>query len=366
MTLELRKLGKQTGSEIHLKDVSLSFEPDTFNVLLGPVHSGKTTILRMVAGLDTPGSGSINLHGTDITSLHVRKRNIAFVYQEFVNYPTLTVFENIASPMRVRAEEKDKVDSRVHQIAKLLGIEEFLNRHPPSLSGGQQQRIALARALAKDAEVVLLDEPLANLDYKLREDLRRELPRIFEGTGKIVLYATTDPDEAFLLGGNTIVLSEGSVNQVGPAHEIFASPVNIVAARALSEFPLNLAPASFDDNTINLNGDLSFASPAHLRSLPDGEYTLGFRAENLSFEATTSASAICDAQVTVTEITGNETIVHLLFAGIPCVAVVEGTRPFDEGNSIDLFLDLDSLFVFDNNGQTVASPVAARLAQGSR
>jgi len=366
MTLELRNLYKQAGSEVHLNDVSLSFEPGTFNVLLGPAHSGKTTILRTVAGLDMPDRGSIHMHETDITSLHVRKRNIAFVYQEFVNYPTMTVFENIASPMRVRGEKKDKIESTVHEVAGLLGIEEYLERRPPSLSGGQQQRVALARALAKDAEVVLLDEPLANLDYKLREDLRRELPRIFEGTGKIVLYAATDPDEAFLLGGSTIVLDKGSINQVGPAQEIFANPVNAVAAGALSEFPMNLVPASLEDNTANLIGDLSFALPEHMQSIPEGEYTLGFRAEDLSFEATKPASEKCEAQVTVTEITGNETIIHLLLADTPCVAVVEGTCPLDVGNSIDLFLNLDNLFVFDNAGQTIASPSTGLVVEGAR
>jgi glycerol transport system ATP-binding protein len=358
MTLELRALNKQAGSETHLLDVSLSFEPGTFNVLLGPAHAGKTTILRMVAGLDVPDSGSISLHGIDITSFPVRKRDIAFVYQEFVNYPTMTVFENIASPMRVRAEHKDKIDETVSRIATSLGIEEFLDRYPPSLSGGQQQRVALARALAKDAEVVLLDEPLANLDYKLREGLRRELPRIFEGTDKIVLYAATDPDEAFLLGGNTIVLDEGSVKQIGPADQIFASPVDIVAAGAMSEFPINLVPASVESDTLRLQGGQSFVLPAHLRSLTQGQYKLGFRAENLTFEAPASASVACEMKVSVTEITGNETIIHLSLAGTPCVAVVEGTYPIDEGDAIELFLNLDRLFVFDNNGKTIASPGA--------
>jgi len=356
MALELRQLCKRAGSEEHICDVSLEFEPGTFTVLLGPADAGKTSILRLVAGLDRPDAGSILLHDTDITALEVRERSVSFVYQHFVNYPTLSVFENIASPMRVRRQPADAIDASVHEIATLLGIETFLDRYPPSLSGGQQQRLAIARALAKDADVVLLDEPLASLDYKLREDLRRELPRIFRNTRKIVLYAATDPDEAFLLGGNTVVLHEGSVCQVGAARSIAASPVNLAAARSIAGFPLNLLPASLAARSIRLRAGVAFPVPPHMRSLPDGHYTLGLRAEQLSLQASTPAAAACAATVAVTEITGNESIVHLDLAGSNCVAVVEGTRAPAAGSSLDVFLDPERLFVFDTHGRTVAAP----------
>jgi len=356
MSLELKHLCKSFGADVHLRDISLSFDADSFNVLLGPAHAGKTSILRVIAGLDEPGSGSVFLHGRDITALEVRKRNIAFVYQEFVNYPTLTVFENIASPMRVRAEKKRKISESVHEIATLLGIENVLDRKPVTLSGGQQQRVAIARALAKDAEVILLDEPLANLDYKLREDLRRDLPRLFEGSGKVVIYAATDPDEAFLLGGNTVVLDEGAVIQVGSGLAMFANPVNISAARILSEFPLNLLAATFVDDKCRVSENFSFQLPEHARALPGGDYTLGFRAEHLNLHTAAPASVTCDATVSVTEMTGNETIIHSVIADQPCVAVVDGTIAMQAGESIDLYLNPDSLFVFDNEGRTVASP----------
>jgi len=362
MTLELRALNRQIGSEIHLRDVSLTIEPGTFNVLLGPAHSGKTSILRLVAGLDQPDSGSIHFRGNDITSLQVRKRNVAFVYQEFVNYPTMSVFENIASPMRVAAKPKREIESTVAEIAGLLDITELLERRPPSLSGGQQQRVALARALARDADIVLLDEPLANLDYKLREGLRRELPRIFADTDKIILYATTDPDEAFLLGGNTIVLHEGATSQVGPASEIFAAPSNLIAAGTISEFPLNLIPMSFTDNTVAFNNGLSFPAPMHMRSLSNGEYALGFRAEHLGLQANTS-TVECDATVTVTEKTGNETIVHLMLADQPCAAVVDASFDAEPGHSLRIFLDLDNTFVFNDDGQTIATPGCPQTPQ---
>src|SRR5215470_2695074 len=180
-----------------IRDVSLTLEKGTLSVLLGPTLSGKTSIMRLLAGLDKPTTGRVLVDGKD-----VRQRSVAMVYQQFINYPSLTVYENIASPLRVQGKPRAEIEKRVAEAAKLLRLEPFLKRTPLQLSGGQQQRTAIARALVKGADLVLLDEPLANLDYKLREELRAELPRIFEASGSIFVYATTEPSEALLLGGN--------------------------------------------------------------------------------------------------------------------------------------------------------------------
>lgn len=360
MSLQIEKLCSAANGVTHLQDVSLQFDTDSFNVLLGPARAGKTSLLRQIAGLDRPNSGRMLLHGEDITARDVRKRDVAFVYQEFVNYPTLTVFENIASPLRVRREDRQTIDRKVNELAELLGISSVLDRHPPTLSGGQQQRVAIARALAKDAEVILLDEPLANLDYKLREDLRRELPRLFAGNGKIVVYAATDPNEAFLLGGNTVVIDKGLVRQEGPAAAIFAAPDSLSAANIMSEFPINLLDANINNSTCFIGDTIMFPLPMHMNALSDGGYTLGFRAEQFSLEALSPASVACDARVTVTEITGNETIVHIDYAGQSGLAVIEGTSTLRAGENITVYLDPDSLFTFDNNGQTVALPTGPK------
>ena len=356
MSLKIQQLCSSVDSTAHLQDISLQFDTDSFNVLLGPAQAGKTSLLRLIAGLDRPTSGRMILNGEDITETDVRKRDVAFVYQEFVNYPTLTVYENIASPLRVRSEDPKRIDRTVNNIAELLGIDSVLDRYPPSLSGGQQQRVAIARALAKDAEVVLLDEPLANLDYKLREDLRRELPRLFKDRGKIVIYATTDPNEAFLLGGSTIVLDEGAAKQVGLARDIFDAPVSLSAARIMSEFPLNMLRGRIEDSRCVAGSGIEFTLPEHMHSLPEGEYTLGFRAEKFAFEDGMPGSVKFDAKVTVTEITGNESIVHLEFAGVSGVAVIGGTVALEAGDTITTYLDPNWLFVFDAAGQTIASP----------
>ena len=194
-----------------------------------------------MAGLDRPTAGEIWFDGQDVTGVPVRRRNVAMVYQQFVNYPSMSVFENIASPLRVAGASKAEIERKVAEAAALLKLTPHLSRTPLELSGGQQQRTALARAIVKGAGLVLLDEPLANLDYKLREELREELPRLFARTGAILVYATTEPVEALMLGGATATLSQGQVTQFGPAAEVFRSPKDLVTAQTYSDPPLNIA-----------------------------------------------------------------------------------------------------------------------------
>ena len=185
MTVKLDNVMRAVDGIPTIRDVSLTLERGTLSVLLGPTLSGKTSIMRLLAGLDKPTSGRVLVDGKDVTGFDVRKRSVAMVYQQFINYPSLSVYENIASPLRVQGKPRGEIESRVQEAARLLKLEPYLNRTPLQLSGGQQQRTAIARALVKGADLVLLDEPLANLDYKLREELRTELPRIFEASGEI-------------------------------------------------------------------------------------------------------------------------------------------------------------------------------------
>src|ERR1700740_3319902 len=222
-----------------IRDVSLTLEKGTLSVLLGPTLSGKTSIMRLLAGLDKPATGRVLVDGKDVTGFDVRQRSVAMVYQQFINYPSLTVYENIASPLRVQGKPKAEIDRRGMEAAKLLRLEPYLTRTPLQLSGGQQQRTAIARALVKRAKLVLLDEPLANLDYKLREELREELPRIFVQTGAVLVYATSEPTDALFLAGTTIPLHEGRLTQVGPTARVYRRPKNVEAARVFSDPPLN-------------------------------------------------------------------------------------------------------------------------------
>ena len=224
MTFVLENISLSVGEETVIDDVSLTLDQGSMNVLLGPTLSGKTTLMRLMAGLDRPTTGRLIANGVDVTNVPVRRRSVAMVYQQFVNYPSLTVYENIASPLRVAGVGRAEIDERVNEAARLLRLDNLLQRLPAQLSGGQQQRTAIARALVKRAELVLLDEPLANLDYKLREELREELPRIFAQTGAILVYATTEPMEALLLGGVTITLHEGACRRSGRRRGVIDDP----------------------------------------------------------------------------------------------------------------------------------------------
>src|ERR1700716_927671 len=227
MTVTLEHVTRAVDGIPTIRDVSLTLERGTLSVLLGPTLAGKPSIMRLLAGLDKPATGRVLVDGKDVTGFDVRQRSVAMVYQQFINYPSLTVYENIASPLRVQGKPRLEIEKRVQEAAKLLKLEPYLNRMPLQLSGGQQQRTAIARALVKGADLVLLDEPLANLDYKLREELREELPRIFGASGAVFVYAMTEPTEALLLGGNTATLFEGAMTQVGPTAAVYRRPIDI-------------------------------------------------------------------------------------------------------------------------------------------
>ena len=221
--LELRGVSRRVSGVTHMAEISLRLERGTINVLLGPTLSGKTSLMRVMAGLDRPSEGEVWFDGVNVTGVPVARRNAAMVYQQFINYPGWTVRENIASPLKVKKVAKAEIEREVARAADLLRLTPYLDRKPLELSGGQQQRVALARAIVKKAGLVLLDEPLANLDYKLREELRIELPKLFANSAAVVVYATTEPSEALLLGGSTAALSEGRVTQFGPTLSVYRS-----------------------------------------------------------------------------------------------------------------------------------------------
>ncbi|HMQ57295.1 MAG TPA: ABC transporter ATP-binding protein, partial [Rhizobiaceae bacterium] len=294
--------------------------------------------------------------GKDVSGVRVQDRNVAMVYQQFINYPAMTVYENIASPLRIRGADKATVDREVRKAADLLRLSPYLDRLPLSLSGGQQQRTALARAIVKNAELVLLDEPLANLDYKLREELRAELPRIFSESGAIFVYATTEPSEALLLGGNTATLSEGRVTQFGPTVDVYRKPADLLTARTFSDPPINVARAVKAGRAFRLAGGVEVPTPALYDAVADGEYTLGFRPHHLAPSQAHSGSgaARLKAQVAVTEITGSESFVHLSAGDARWVMLTRGIHDFDPGLQMDVWLDTRRLMVFDAAGRRVA------------
>ena len=351
MDLVLDRVAKRVGGQVWLHDIDLKLQPGAVTVLLGVTQAGKTSLMRIMAGLDVPTSGRVLVDGADVTGVPVRERNIAMVYQQFINYPSLTVAENIASPLKLRGERD--VDRQVRALAERLHIGAFLERYPAELSGGQQQRVALARALAKGAPLMLLDEPLVNLDYKLREELREELSQLFAAGGSTVVYATTEPAEALLLGGYTAVLHEGRLLQYGPTPEVFHRPTSLQVARAFSDPPMNLIPAEAGAAGLRLpdGTELAMALPG----LRGSGATLGLRASALRLRARPGDLSL-PARVELAEISGSDTFVHADSPWGGLVAQVTGVHHLDLGHEFTLHLDPAQCYVFGADGALVLAP----------
>jgi len=356
MSVTLDHVTRTVDGRPTIRDVSLTLEKGTLSVLLGPTLSGKTSIMRLLAGLDKPTTGRLLVDGKDVTGIDVRQRSVAMVYQQFINYPALSVYENIASPLRVQGKPRAEIEARVMEAAKLLRLEPFLKRTPLQLSGGQQQRTAIARALVKGADLVLLDEPLANLDYKLREELRAELPRIFEASGAIFVYATTEPSEALLLGGRSVCMWEGQVLQAGETSSVYRRPDTMRVAQVFSDPPLNTVAIQKRNGSVAYGGGIEVPASGLYASLADGEYRVGFRAHQLEIANGAAGRHAFPATVTVTEITGSESFVHLHREQSNWVAVLHGVHEFEPGDVLDAVLDPDNVFVFDTAGRLVAAP----------
>jgi glycerol transport system ATP-binding protein len=299
------------------------------------------------------------IDGKDTTGVWVRKRSVAMVYQQFINYPSLTVYKNIASPLKVSGVAKAEIDRRVLETAKMLHIDNLLDRLPAELSGGQQQRIAIARALVKDAQLLLLDEPLVNLDYKLREDLRIELQEIFEQREAIVVYTTTEPTEALMLGGNIVVMDEGCVLQTGATPDVYHNPANTKVAEVFSDPPINFVNGAVQSGTARLGEQIEFPLIEHLQSLPSGQYRFGVRSNHLFLSPTHAEDIEIHTNVELSEINGSETFIHGHYADSRLVVQEDGVHPYRMGAEISIYVHPSRFFVFDQAGALVASPVGS-------
>jgi glycerol transport system ATP-binding protein len=350
----LQAITKKVGGVLHIKETSLVLEPGRFNVLLGETGSGKTSLIKMMAGLDRIASGRIMMDGQDVTRLSPQKRNISLVHQFFVNYPHLSVFDNIASPLRVAGLSKDEVTRRVEAAADVLRLRPMLKRRPHELSGGQQQRTALARAIAKESSAVFLDEPLANLDYKLREELRDQLPELFAGRGAVVVYATSEPGEALRLGGATALIQDGRVTQFGPTAAIYWAPNSLASAQVFSDPPINAAPGVKSGTTLRLAAGPSWPLTGPAAALADGAYTVAIRPDHVSPRASGGASVAMAGEVLVTELSGSESSAHFRMGDATWVSLSPGVHPFKVGQGHEFFFDPVHCFYFARDGRVAA------------
>ncbi|WP_119388267.1 ABC transporter ATP-binding protein [Taklimakanibacter lacteus] len=352
MSLELKNVTKRVGVDVYIHETSLRLEEGSFNILLGTTLAGKTTLMQLMAGLDRPSSGEVWFAGRNVTGVPVQKRNVSMVYQQFINYPNFSVYENIASPLRVAGMAQQEIDERVQKAADLLRLTPMLKRRPNELSGGQQQRTAIARALVKDFDLILLDEPLANLDYKLREELRDELPKLFAGRKCIVVYATTEPSEALLFGGNTATLFEGRVTQFGPTSGIYRRPRDLTSARVFSDPPINTARIAKKGDRITLENSVTWHVPK-AAGVPDGDYTIGIRPHHITPVSQGRDASVIEGRVLVTELSGSESVIHFDMNGQTWVSQSHGIHPFEVGSTARLYVDVDQSFFFDGDNRLI-------------
>ncbi len=359
MTIELRNLTKMVDGNTHIKATNLVLEAGHFNVLLGATGAGKTSLIKLMAGLDRPASGQIFMDGVDVTRLSTQKRNISLVHQFFVNYAHMSVFDNIASPLKVAGMAKSEIEGRVEEAADILQLRSMLHRRPGELSGGQQQRTALARAIAKESNAVFLDEPLANLDYKLREELRDQLPELFAGRGAVVVYATSEPEEALLLGGVTGLMDDGSVTQFGPTSEIYHHPQDIVSAQVFSNPPINVAKIEIKGSKASMDETISWQLSGDAASLSDGRYTVAIRPNHVLPFKKPGNLVDLTGRVQITELSGSESSAHFLVGQNSWVSLASGVHPYQVGEVHSFYMDPAHCFYFSPDGKRVAQGAMA-------
>jgi glycerol transport system ATP-binding protein len=335
----------------HLDNINLTFRRGGLYTVLGRTLAGKTTLLRTIAGLRQPQKGTLMLHGKECLQLPVWKRRVAMVYQQFINYPHLNVLANVAFPLRRAGLPRAEAHQRAREVLAKVGLADFEKRRPGALSGGQQQRVALARALVKRAEILLLDEPLVNLDYKLREQLREEFQNIFEGQDDaIVVYTTTDPAEAIQLGHEMIVMDGGGVIQQGEPLAVFNAPATIRCAEIINDPPMNIFNGTIEKGRIQLQGRVRLPIPAHMAHLPQGSYCFGLRAADLRL------GRMIGSQVELSEISGSQTILHLRGDIGAFILYEEGVYPHAIGDIVQVDLNSDRIYCFSADGDLIAGP----------
>jgi multiple sugar transport system ATP-binding protein len=343
--LRIERVGKRFGAVQAVRDLDLIVRDGEFVVLLGPSGAGKTTTLRLAAGLESPDEGRVHIGGRDVTTLAPALRDVTFVFQQYSLYPHLSVYDNLAFPLRspLRPLGEDRIRRKVTEVARLLRIDDKLQNPATRLSGGQMQRVAIGRALVRDPAVVLMDEPLSSLDAKLRNDLRLELKRVQQDTGATMLYVTHDQIEAMTLANRIGVLDQGRLVQLGTPRQIYEDPASTAVAARLGSPRINLLPRD--------------ALPAV--AAPQRTATLGVRAEHLLLHAASTTvpvtSGVAPAHVRRSERLSDLHLVHLSLDGTPH-EVVSAALPdahYDDGQAVSV--EARQMLCFDADGMRIAA-----------
>ncbi|RLM90023.1 ABC transporter ATP-binding protein [Haloarcula sp. Atlit-7R] len=361
VTVEYDSVKKAYGETIAIEDIDLEVDDGEFTILLGPSGCGKTTTLRCLAGLTEPTSGTITLDGHDVTNVHPKNRNIAMVFQNFALYPHMTVRENIGYPLKVADVDKAEREDRIQQVAETLEIPELLDRDIANLSGGQQQRVALGRAIIRRPAVFLMDEPLANLDAKLKISMRSRIKVLQREMDITTLYVTHDQEEAMSLGDKLVVMDKGHIQQIGTPDEVYHQPVNQFVAGFIGSPSMNFVEVTHSDGRIQAQNapddfDVTLEDDVAKRYSGTDEMTLGVRPQYFSIHTEETANAV-EAEVEVTEPQGDEQIVEVAAGDVSLTVVAPSTIDTTRGDTVWLTLEDELVHGFDpETGDRIGDP----------
>ncbi|BAV51390.1 sugar ABC transporter ATP-binding protein [Mesorhizobium sp. 113-1-2] len=363
-TVSLKKLTKRYGNIGIVHGIDLDITDREFIALVGPSGCGKSTTLRMIAGLEEISAGSIEIGGRVVNDLPPRSRNISMVFQSYALYPHMTVRENLGFSLKIAGAAKEEMDRRVAEASAILGLDTLLDRRPSQLSGGQRQRVAMGRAIVRDPDVFLFDEPLSNLDAKLRTQMRTEIKKLHAKVQSTVIYVTHDQVEAMTLADRIVIMRDGHIEQVGTPDEVFRRPATRFVAGFIGSPPMNLHEATIDDGQLVFSSGEKLPLPAQFKAnvatgdrvvfglRPDDIYPAG---HGISSGGAADVHQI-ELPVTVTEPLGNETLVFVEFNGSDWVSRMLNPRPLKSGERVAMSLDLSQAHLFaTETGKTLRS-----------
>ena len=364
-TLSFKNINKVYPNGFHaVKDFNLEVADKEFIIFVGPSGCGKTTTLRMVAGLEEISSGELSIDGRVINDVEPKDRDIAMVFQNYALYPHMTVYDNMAFGLKLRKVPKAEIDKMVHEAAKILDLEPLLDRKPKALSGGQRQRVAMGRAIVRNPQVFLMDEPLANLDAKLRVQMRIEIAKLHQRLGTTIIYVTHDQTEAMTLGTRIVVMKDGIVQQVDTPQNLYEKPQNLFVAGFMGSPQMNFLDAVVKVNgsvaSLEIGGKSIPLPAAKSKKLIDGGYdgktvTFGIRPEDVYDAPDYIAKAACvfESEVKVYELLGAEVFLYFDLADYPITARVDPRTTARPGDAIKFAFDVDKIHVFDKETEQV-------------
>lgn len=336
--VEFKQVSKSWGNTTALQPTDLELGAGEFSVLLGPSGCGKTTTLRLIAGLETPSTGTIRIFGDDVTHTQPAARGVSMVFQNYALFPHLSVEENVAFGLKIRKAAKHEIERRLVRVLDLLGLAALRDRKPSQLSGGQQQRVALARALVADAKLCLMDEPLSNLDAKLRQSMREELRSLQQKLALSLVYVTHDQTEAMSMADRVVLLKDGSIEQIASPTKIYQQPASLFVAQFIGSTKMNVLPLAagcLEGTNIRMPG-------------PEGAVSLGIRPEDIGFDGP------IEATVTHTEFTGADLLVHMQVGNLPITARADGKAVIEPNAQVKLGWQPSSQHWFDAQGLRIS------------